>query len=173
MNETRLDPGVFWVTAELRRNAEPARVEAALREELDKLIDKGVVAAELKRARTQLRSSFLFEEEAALDAAMKIGRFQALSAKGYRQLADVLGAFDKITNAQLKAVAERYLHADAWNLAWSLPRGSVDGKTTKRHKPEHKQKQQQQKKKKKKKKRQQKKKVQKKKAQKKQTGRRR
>ncbi|MHC4512660.1 MAG: M16 family metallopeptidase [Planctomycetota bacterium] len=166
MNETRLDPGVFWITAELRKNAEPARVEVALREELGKLIDKGVAAAELKRARTQLRSSFLFEEEAALDAAMKIGRFQALSAKGYRQLAGVLGAFDKITNAQLKAVAKRYLHADAWNLAWSLPRDSVDGKTTKRRRPEHKKKKAQ-------KKKAQKKKVQKKKRQKKQTGRRR
>ena len=131
MNETRKDPGVFWVTTELREDAEPARVEAVLKEEIDKIIHKGFTATELKRARAQLRSSFLFENETVLDAAMKIGRFQAMSAKGYRQLAEVPGVFDTVTNPRLKAAAARYFEVDAWNVAWSLPRDGVDGKAKK------------------------------------------
>jgi len=137
MNETRMDPGVFWITAELRQNVEPDRLEAALREEIDKIIHKGVTATELKRARAQLRSSFLFEDETVLDVATKIGRFAAMSAKGYRQLADVPGVFDTVTNAGLRQVAARYFDADAWNLAWSLPTDGADGrakKTTKKAK---------------------------------------
>ncbi len=126
MNETRLDPGVFWITVELREHVEPTKVEAVLREEIHKIIDKGAGSAELKRARAQLRSSFLFEEETVLDAAMKIGRFQALSVKGYGQLADVLDVFDAVTNPRLKAAAKRYLDTDTWNVVWSMPTDGTD-----------------------------------------------
>jgi zinc protease len=138
MNETRKDPGVFWITAELREKIHPEKVEAVLREEIGKIIQHGVTATELKRARTQLRSGFLFEDETVLDAAMKIGRFEAMSTKGYRQLADVPAVFDGVSNAGLKQVAARYFHDDAWNVVWSMPRDGAKPKPKPKKKPKKK-----------------------------------
>ena len=61
---------------------------------------------------------------------MKIGRFEAMSIKGYRQLADVPAVFDSVTNARLKEVAGSYFHSDAWNIVWSLPRDGDTGAKT-------------------------------------------
>jgi zinc protease len=120
-NEPRLDPGLFWVVAELRQGAEPERVEAIVREEIDRLCEEGVSAAELRRARVQIRSSYLFEEETALDTALKIGRFEALAGAGFRLLDSVMATYDEIDRRELREVAGRYFGADAWTAVWSLP----------------------------------------------------
>ncbi len=128
-NESRMDPGVFWISCELRQGVRPEQVETVIREELERLKTESVSAAELRRARTQLQTSFLFEEETTLDAAMKIGRFEAQSAAGYKQLADIPGVFATVDSRRIREVARRYLHADAWNVVWSLPQNN--GLTTK------------------------------------------
>ena len=74
-NEPRLDPGAFWFTFELCEDVEFAEVEECLQEEIQKVQEGGLDEDEIRRARTQLESAFLFEEETALDSAMKIGRW--------------------------------------------------------------------------------------------------
>ena len=121
MNEPRIDPGVFWVVVELREGADPPAVESMVREEILALCQRGVRVADIRRIRTQLRSSFLFEDETVLDAATKIGRFEALTTSGYRLLDKVLSIYDEIDKSEIATVAKRYLQRDRCSVVWSLP----------------------------------------------------
>jgi len=51
--------GIFAMTAAVKNGVEPARVEAAMQEELRRFIAKGPTQEEMERARTALRSDFL------------------------------------------------------------------------------------------------------------------
>lgn len=120
-NDVKQDPGLLWVTMELQEGADRRAAERVLEEELDRLMTRNVTAAELRRARTQLRASYMFEEETVLDVAMRIGRFEAMTRKGWRLLDDVLETYESITPKEIKEVAARYLHPRRRNVVWSLP----------------------------------------------------
>lgn len=122
-NETRLDPGLFWVAAELCPGVTPAKVESVIREEMLKLVDKGPSAAELRRARMQIRSAYLFEEETVLDTALRIARFEALAEGGHKLLNKVLPIYEAQGARQIRNVARRYFAPESWAVAWSLPAG--------------------------------------------------
>ncbi len=120
-NETRLDPGVFMVLAELRSGADRAKVERIVREEIDKMTLQGVPKRELQRIRAQIAASFLFQDETVLDLAQKIARFEAMAPGGYRTLETVLPTYESLSNAELKDVALRYFAPDRGTVVWALP----------------------------------------------------
>ncbi len=122
-NEVRLDPGLFSISIELREGESPERAETMVREELEQIQARGATAVELRRARTQLRSAYLFEEETVLDVALRLGRFESVSQRGYRVLDDALEQYASVTSAELKRVARAYFAEDRWNVAWLLPEG--------------------------------------------------
>ena len=121
MNETRQDPGGFFVLCELHPGIAPERVERAIRDEVAAMVKSGVADRDLKRIRTQIRSSFLFQDEAVLDLAMKLGRFEAGTPAGFRTLGDVLPTYDSLTQQELREVAGRYLDFDRAVVVWALP----------------------------------------------------
>lgn len=130
VNEVRLDPGLFTIGMELRPGREPAHAEAMVCEEIELLAQRGATARELSRVRTQLRSSYLFEEETVLDVAMRLGRFESTTKQGYRLLADVLPRYAAITSADVKRAAREYLLPENRNVVWLLP---DEGKKTSRN----------------------------------------
>lgn len=122
-HESRLDPGALFVLAELRDGIAPAKVEAAVREEIAALVQEGVAKKDFARIRAQIRASFLFQDEAVLDLALKLARFQALTPEGWRTLGKVLPAYDALTNKQLVATAAKYLQFDRSAWVWAIPAG--------------------------------------------------
>ena len=126
-NEPRLDPGAFWLTFELTKGVEPAAVEACLRAELKSIAEDGLTEDEIRRARTQLESSFMFEEETALGSAMKIGRFEAQCVGGYRRLADAEEVYATVDSAAVQKVVKRYFAPETFNIVYSLPTDAVNG----------------------------------------------
>ncbi len=120
-NETRLDTGLFWALAEIRPGASVEAAEAMIREEIARFMKDGATAEELKRARVQIRSSFLFEDETVLDTALKLGRYEAAAEGGYKLLGTVLPTYDAISRTNIKQVAQRYFEDGHWNVVWSLP----------------------------------------------------
>jgi zinc protease len=121
-NDARLDPGLFWVQAELHHGVDPAVAEAAVREELGRVAARGLTDAEIARARVQIRSAFLFEEETALGKALKLGRFEALTDRGWRALETIEAAYDAIDNQAVRETAARWFGGE-WTAGWSLPEG--------------------------------------------------
>jgi len=120
-NETRLDPGLFWLVAELRSGVDPERVEAVMRDEVQRMVDDGVTQAELKRARIHIRSSFLFEDETVLDTAMKLGRFETLAAQGWHLLDTVLPTYDALDRRAVRDTAARLFAPESFTAVWSVP----------------------------------------------------
>jgi len=121
MNEPRQDPGGFFILAELHPGASAERVEDAIREEVLALTQEGVAERDLRRIRTQIESSFLFQNETALDLAMKLARFEAGTEKGYRTLAEVLPTYASMTRRELRDVAHKYLQFDRSVVVWGTP----------------------------------------------------
>jgi zinc protease len=142
MNETRQDPGALFVLCELRDGVSPTKVEAAIREEIEAQIRDGVAKKDLARIRTQIRASFLFQDESVLDLAMKLARFEAGTPDGYRTLATVLPTYDALTSQDLRTAAAKYFDFDRSAIVWALPGGagrasgaaSSGGKATKKSK---------------------------------------
>lgn len=125
INETRQEPGALFVMCELRPGAQPARVEAAVREEIARQTEEGVAKKDLQRIRAQIGASFLFQDEAVLDMAMKLARFEASAPEGYRTLATVLPTYDSLTQRELRAAAARYLDFRRAAVVWALPAAIV------------------------------------------------
>jgi predicted Zn-dependent peptidase len=111
----------LFVLAELRDGAEPERVEAAVRQEVAALIQEGVGKKDLQRIRAQIHASFVFQDEAVIDLAMKLARFEALAPDGHRALASVLPTYDSLTNRELRETAGRFLQPERSACVWSLP----------------------------------------------------
>lgn len=122
LNEVRQDPGGFFVLCELHPGADPDKVEKAIAEEIEALKAEGVAERDLKRIRTQIRSSFLFQDETALDLAMKLARFEAGTDKGYATLADVLPTYESLKKGELRDVANKYLQPDRATVVWGMPK---------------------------------------------------
>jgi zinc protease len=121
MNETRQEPGALFILCELRDGVAAAKVEAAVREEVGKLIQEGVGKKDLERIRAQIRASFLFQDEAVLDLAMKLGRFEAGTPDGYRTLASVLPTYESLTQKELRDIAAKFLDFERAAIVWALP----------------------------------------------------
>jgi len=109
INETRLDPGAFFVLTELRDGADLDKVERIVREEIDAMACDGVDKHDLARIRAQIRASFLFQDESVLDHALKLARFEALTPGGYKTLATVLPTYESLKPEELRQAAARYL----------------------------------------------------------------
>jgi zinc protease len=127
MNETRQDPGSLMILCELRDGVSPTRVELAVREEITALIEEGVRKQDLDRIQAQIRASFLFQDEAVLDLALKLARFEAGTPEGHRTLATVLPTYESLSPKELRAVAAKYLDFDRASIVWALP-GAAAGK---------------------------------------------
>ncbi|MEM7203761.1 MAG: pitrilysin family protein [Planctomycetota bacterium] len=120
-NEVRLEPGLFCVAAELREGIATAQAEAIVHEEFDRLATEGPTAEELRRARTQLRAAYLFEEETVLDVALRVGRFEATTDQGYPLLGEVFDRYQQVRAKHVKDVARRFFTSDRWCTAVLLP----------------------------------------------------
>jgi zinc protease len=120
-NETRQDPGLFWISLELKPGANRERAELAVREEVRRFVQQGPSAAELKRALTQIDAALQFDEESVMELALKVARFESAVPGGYRLLAGLAERYRAIGGTRVREVMARYFGEDRWSLGWSLP----------------------------------------------------
>ncbi len=74
----RIDPGIFFVYAELPPGGRPERAESLLLEEVEQVAARGVTAAEVRRAQRLLRSGVLHELATHAGIAHALGQAEAL-----------------------------------------------------------------------------------------------
>jgi zinc protease len=129
-NDTRLDPGLFWIWTELRADAKHADVERAIHEETARLAAEGPGEDELLRGKKSILSELVFWRANAERMAEDIGLmattadWRLTGQKAYRLKA--------VTAADIRRVASRIFRKRNRTVGWALPNGDPGGGSTKK-----------------------------------------
>ena len=104
-------PGLLMLDGSPVEGRTVEELEAALRSQIQRIIQEGVDPAELERVKTQLRAAQVFERDSMFYQAMQIG--QLVSAGLPPDSQDVmLGKLQAVTAEQVQAVAKKYFRDD-------------------------------------------------------------
>ncbi len=103
--------GTFFITADVKKDVDPAKVEAIIDEELQRLLRDGPTATELEQARTTLRADFIRgieriggfggKSDVLAECAVYVGKPDC-----YRQ---ELAVFQQATAADVQAAGRKWL----------------------------------------------------------------
>lgn len=98
----------FWVNAAPEKDINEA--EKALLSEISNIKDTPPTEREVQKAKNQIEASFIFSQDSLYRQAMNIGRFEILG--GWRLMEDYLDGIRKVTPADVRRVAQKYLTED-------------------------------------------------------------
>ena len=74
------DPFLYTISATATERMPLAAVEAALIEELDRVVHDGITDAELKKAKAQLRARLVFDTDSVTNIAHQLGYFETIGS---------------------------------------------------------------------------------------------
>src|SRR6185503_3201171 len=107
----REDPGMAIAFGAYLDPAQRDAIEAAILDEIGKLAAKGPTGDELRRAKNQLQSSFVFSLESAQGLAEAIGRSWIVSGNPGSFLRDG-DEIEKVSTADVQRVVKQYMTPD-------------------------------------------------------------
>jgi zinc protease len=115
-----LDPGIFMFQVTPRAGVDPAKTEAALFEEIAKLRNETVPAAELQKAKNQLLKEHYSQLKTIAGRANLLGTFEVFRGD-YKKLFTVGQEIEAVTTADIQRVAQKYLLEDGRTIATLIP----------------------------------------------------
>ncbi|RUM89030.1 MAG: insulinase family protein, partial [Thermodesulfatator sp.] len=116
---TPMGPGLFEITA----NIDPDKAEAVLSKTFSLLFglkESQISQKELRKAKTQVLTDFIFSQETMEGEARKLGVFQTLAGDANKEQ-EYLEKVRQVTTADIQAVSRKYFRADAINVAMVIP----------------------------------------------------
>ncbi|HUY19025.1 MAG TPA: pitrilysin family protein [Candidatus Binataceae bacterium] len=120
---TSFDPGLFWVSAELRPGVKTDDAIAEIDRQLAALRDKPVGQHELQKAKNLEQAEFVFSQDSIFREAMMLGLYQMLGS--YRMVDQYLPNIEKVTAADVQRVARQYLVENNRTLGILVPTGML------------------------------------------------
>jgi zinc protease len=124
-NDTRLDPGLFWIWTELRPDARHEDVERFIHEETARLASEGPKEDELARGKKSLLSNLVFRRANAERMAEDIGQM-AMTAD-WRLTGRKADRLRAVTAADVRRVAGEIFAKRNRTVGWALPNGGAGG----------------------------------------------
>ncbi len=122
------DPSIYSVYATLAEGASTAELEKALNGEIARLVASGITESELKRAKNQVAASF-WRGVSSLDGrAQLLGQYAVLHGD-YRKLFSAPAAYERVTTAQVLAVARDVFKAQRRTVGVLLPQPAAEHTT--------------------------------------------
>jgi zinc protease len=118
----REHPGLFAVVGVYLDDKNGEAIEKALFEEIEKVAAKGPTTEELRKAKNQIQSGFVFGLEKAAGLANQVGLSWILTGDAGQFLRD-LEEFEKVTVDDVKRVAKTYLTRDKSTVVVIPPAG--------------------------------------------------
>ncbi len=119
------DPGLFEITAVVRPGVEHGVVERAIREEIARLQDQPVSAAELERAKNKIAAETFYARDGALHFAFALGEAEA--SADWRWFIEYVPNVRRVTASDVQRVAQTYLYEDNLTVGWFVPKSSPSG----------------------------------------------
>jgi len=120
-NDSRKYDGVYFILAELREKRDPADVEKAVIEELERLKSEPVSERELQKAKNIIAANFVFAKERQYSLADDIAKFEAFGVPEY--LREYLGRVTAVTSDDLKATAAKLFTNENRTVATARAKG--------------------------------------------------
>ena len=102
------DPGLLYLYAVAAAKVEPAKLEQALLAELDNVVRNGVGAEELQKVKNQKLLNLYRAQETINGKAQQLGNYEVFFGD-YKKLFEAPAAYEKLTPADIQAVAAKYL----------------------------------------------------------------
>ncbi|RFP15224.1 insulinase family protein [Duganella sp. BJB488] len=102
------DPGLLYLSAVATAKTPPAQLEQALLAEVDNLVKNGVTADELQKVKNQKLLNLYREQETINGRAQQLGNYEVFFGD-YKKMFDAPAAYEKLTPADIQAVAAKYL----------------------------------------------------------------
>jgi zinc protease len=118
-----LDPYLFACDATLRDGVEPARGEAAIVAELERIQREGVPEEELARTKRQLHAQVVYSLEGVTNQGFALG-FMDLVARDPHAWETFPAALQAVTSDDVQRVASTYLVEDQRTVGWFVPRNN-------------------------------------------------
>ncbi len=118
--ELTLDPYLFTVDATLRSGVEPARAEAAILRELERIQREGIPEDELARTRRQLYAQVVYSLEGVTNQGFALG-FMDLVARDATAWQTFPQALQQVTAEDVQRVASTYLVEQQRTVGWFIP----------------------------------------------------
>ena len=119
----REDPGIAIAFGAYLDGAQAKPVKDAIFDEVKKLADKGPAADELRKAKNEVQSGFVFSLEHAQGLADAIGRSWILTGDPTQFMRDV-DEIEKVSAADVQRVAKQYFGADRATVVVIPPKGA-------------------------------------------------
>jgi zinc protease len=115
-----LDPNLFWFWVTPLPGQTAETLEKELLGHMERLKREPVSDLELTRAKNQIESAFVFQEDSIHRRASLLARFELIG--GYARRDDYLASIRAVSAADLQRVAAAYFQDDKKNLGILLPR---------------------------------------------------
>jgi len=123
-------PGLFLFDGVPAKGHDIGALEQALRDQIKRLQEAPVDAAEIERIRTQLIASKVYEKDSVFYQAMQLGMLETVGL-GWELADQYVERLAAVTPEQVQAVARKYLIPDRMTVAVLDPQ-PLDGKQPKR-----------------------------------------
>lgn len=104
-------PALFYLDAVPAQGKTVVEAEAALRQQIQRIVEDGVSDEELQRVKAQVIAAQVFSEDSVFYQAMRIGRLEAVGIP-HQSVALQLRKLQDVTGAQVREVARKYLVDD-------------------------------------------------------------
>lgn len=118
------DPGLFWIFVTLPEGGDVAAVEKAIDEELARVREQGVTAAELQRAKNLDASAYWRALSTINGKANLLGQFEVMQGD-YQRLFEHPARVERVTAAQVQDAARLVLDARRRTVGVLLPQERV------------------------------------------------
>ena len=115
-----LDPNLFWFWATPMLGQTPETLEAELAKHMERLKTEPVTDEELARAKNQIESAFVFQEDSVHRRAALLARFELIG--GYAQTDSFMTKIRAVTAADLTRVAGAWFAPERRSVGVLLPK---------------------------------------------------
>jgi predicted Zn-dependent peptidase len=118
-NNFRLHDGYFEISASLKSDTDPAKVEKIIFEEIDKIITSPPTPQEMMRITNEIRMTFVKGLESLERLSDQLAWFERLGS--WEDLEKYPSEIAKVTADQIPSIVKKYLRADQATIGTLLP----------------------------------------------------